>query len=88
MLSAGQSVHFSETVTAVCQLSYSGLLSIMCHLQLRTLVFVAWVLGYVAFLLSIRRMWTGKYVRSPLIRSLFMDMVTDNEAAAIETQEV
>lgn len=60
----------------------------MCHLQLRTLIFVAWVLGYIAFLLSIRRMWTGKYVRSPLVRSLFMNMVSETEAAAIETQEV
>lgn len=60
----------------------------MCHLQLRTLIFVAWVLGYVAFLLSVRRMWTGKYVRSPLVRSLFTNMVTESEAAAAETQEV
>ncbi|XP_040922611.1 methyltransferase-like protein 9 isoform X1 [Toxotes jaculatrix] len=59
----------------------------MCHPQLRTLIFVAWVLGYVAFLLSIRRMWTGKYVRSPLVRSLFVNMVSESEAAATETQE-
>lgn len=58
----------------------------MCPLQLRTLIFVAWVLGYVAFLLSIRRMWTGKYVRSPLVRSLFLNMGHEGEAA--ETQEV
>lgn len=58
----------------------------MCPLQLRTLIFVAWVLGYVAFLLSIRRMWTGKYVRSPLVRSLFLNMVTEGEAA--EPQKV
>lgn len=45
------------------------------------------MLGYVAFLLSIRRMWTGKYIRSPLVRSLVMNMVTENDAAAIETQE-
>lgn len=60
----------------------------MCHLQLRTLLFVAWVVGYIAFLLSIRRMWTGKYVRSPLARSIFMNMVTESEAAGLETQEV
>ncbi len=60
----------------------------MCHLQLRTLIFVAWLLGYVAFLLSIRRMWTGKYVRSPLVRSLFMNMVSETEAGAFETREV
>lgn len=58
----------------------------MCPLQLRTLIFVAWVLGYVAFLLSIRRMWTGKYVRSPLVRSLFLNMVNEGDAA--EPQEV
>lgn len=57
------------------------------HPQLRTLIFVAWLLGYVAFLLSIRRMWTGKYVRSPLVRSLFVNMVSDSEAVATETQE-
>lgn len=60
----------------------------MCHLQLRTLVFVAWLLAYVAFLLSVRKMWTGKYVRSPLARSLFMNMAGARDAAAIETQEV
>ncbi|XP_026172203.1 protein-L-histidine N-pros-methyltransferase isoform X1 [Mastacembelus armatus] len=59
----------------------------MCHPQLRTLIFVAWVVGYVAFLLSIRRMWTGRYVRSPLVRSLFVDMLSDREVAAIETLE-
>uniref|UniRef100_A0A3Q1G0E8 Methyltransferase 9, His-X-His N1-histidine n=1 Tax=Acanthochromis polyacanthus TaxID=80966 RepID=A0A3Q1G0E8_9TELE len=59
----------------------------MCHLQLRTLIFVAWVVGYIAFLLSVRRMWTGKYVRSPLVRSLFLNMVTETEASAAETQE-
>ncbi|AWP17221.1 putative methyltransferase-like protein 9 isoform 2 [Scophthalmus maximus] len=64
---------------------HSDLLSIMCHLQLRTLVFGAWVLAYVAFLLSVRRMWTGKYVRSPLVRSLFANMASDSEAT--ETQE-
>lgn len=58
----------------------------MCPLQLRTLIFVAWVLGYVAFLLSIRRMWTGKYVRSPLVRSLFLNMVTEGDAG--EPQKV
>lgn len=61
----------------------------MCHLQLRTVVFVAWVVAYVAFLHSIRRMWSGRYVRSPLVRSLFLNMVNDSEAAAAaETHEV
>ncbi|KAI9536393.1 Methyltransferase-like protein 9 [Dissostichus eleginoides] len=55
--------------------------------QLKTLLFGAWLLGYVFFLLSIRRMWTGKYVRSPLARSLFLNMVSEDEAAATETQE-
>ncbi|XP_071403629.1 protein-L-histidine N-pros-methyltransferase isoform X2 [Centroberyx affinis] len=32
-------------------------------------------------------MWTGKYVRSPLARSLFMNMVSESEAAGAETQE-
>ncbi|KAK5876327.1 hypothetical protein CesoFtcFv8_025693 [Champsocephalus esox] len=59
----------------------------MCPLQLKTLLFGAWLLGYVFFLLSIRRMWTGKYVRSPLARSLFLNMVSEDEAAATETQE-
>lgn len=59
----------------------------MCHLQLKTLLFVAWVLGYIALLLATRRMWTGKYVRSPLARSLFMNMVSESETAGLETQE-
>lgn len=32
-------------------------------------------------------MWTEKYVRSPLVRSLFAGMLTESEAAAAETQE-
>ncbi|XP_046887716.1 methyltransferase-like protein 9 isoform X1 [Hypomesus transpacificus] len=59
----------------------------MCYLQLRTLLFLAWVVGYIAFLLAIRRMWTGKYVRSPLARSFFMNMVSESEATTLETQE-
>ena len=60
----------------------------MCHLQLKTLLFVAWVVGYIAFLLCMRRMWTGKYVRSPLARSMLTNMVSDMEEAGLETQEV
>lgn len=60
----------------------------MCHLQLKTLFFVAWLLGYVAFLLSIRRMWTAKHARSPLVRSLVMNMVNEHEAGTRETHEV
>ncbi|XP_058477955.1 methyltransferase-like protein 9 isoform X1 [Solea solea] len=56
----------------------------MCHLQLRTLVFGAWVLGYVAFLLSVRKMWTGKYVRSPLVRSLMSNMLSEGDATETE----
>ncbi|KAM3859362.1 LOW QUALITY PROTEIN: protein-L-histidine N-pros-methyltransferase [Diretmus argenteus] len=59
----------------------------MCHLQLRTLLFVAWVVGYVAFLLSVRRMWMEKYVRSPLARSLFTNMARESDATGPETQE-
>uniref|UniRef100_A0A1A8PH69 Methyltransferase like 9 n=2 Tax=Nothobranchius TaxID=28779 RepID=A0A1A8PH69_9TELE len=60
----------------------------MCPLQLRALVFVAWVVFYITFLLSFRRMWSGKYVRSPLVRSLFMTMVNDSEEVpAAEKQE-
>uniref|UniRef100_A0A3Q3QY19 Methyltransferase like 9 n=1 Tax=Monopterus albus TaxID=43700 RepID=A0A3Q3QY19_MONAL len=56
-------------------------------LQLRTLIFVAWVLGYVAFLLSIRRMWTWSYVRSPVARLLFTSGLSERGAASIDTQE-
>lgn len=49
----------------------------MCPLQLRTLLFVGWVVGYVAFLLSIKRMWTGKYIRNPVVRSLLVNMLSD-----------
>lgn len=59
----------------------------MCHPQLRTLLFVAWVLGYIAFLLATRRMWTGKYVRSPFARSFLLNMVSESEAVGSETQE-
>lgn len=55
--------------------------------QLRTLIFVAWVLGYVAFLLSIKRMWTGKHIRSPLVRSLFMSIASEGEAGTADHLE-
>lgn len=57
------------------------------HKKRKTLLFIAWVVGYVAFLLSMRRMWTEKYVRSPLARSLFANMVSEIEDAGFETQE-
>ncbi|XP_061611628.1 methyltransferase-like protein 9 isoform X1 [Phyllopteryx taeniolatus] len=59
----------------------------MCHLQLRTLIFVAWVLGYVVFLHSFRMIWTAKYARGPLTRSLLVNMVSEGEGTAMETQE-
>jgi len=50
---------------------------------------VAWVVGYVAFLLSMRTMWTGKYARSPLARALLTNMGSQIEGDADrETQEV
>ncbi|XP_028332956.1 LOW QUALITY PROTEIN: protein-L-histidine N-pros-methyltransferase [Gouania willdenowi] len=54
----------------------------MCRLQLNTLLFLAWVLGYVVFLLSVRGMWTGKYTRSPLVRSLMVSMAAEGEPGA------
>ncbi|KAI7796872.1 putative methyltransferase-like protein 9 [Triplophysa rosa] len=54
---------------------------------MRTLIFVAWVLFYVSFLLAMRRMWAGKYVRSPLARNLFLNMVTESEIPGHETQK-
>nr|XP_023687013.1 methyltransferase-like protein 9 isoform X1 [Paramormyrops kingsleyae] len=56
----------------------------MCHSQMRSLVFVAWIIVYVSSLLTIRRMWTGKYVRSPLARTLIFSMVKEGESAAPE----
>ncbi|CAG00842.1 unnamed protein product, partial [Tetraodon nigroviridis] len=57
----------------------------MYQQQKKTLIFVLWVLGYIAFLLSVRRMWTGKYVRNPLARLVFTNMLSENEET--ETQE-
>ncbi|XP_030630196.1 protein-L-histidine N-pros-methyltransferase isoform X2 [Chanos chanos] len=54
---------------------------------MRTLLFGAWVVFYVAFLLASRKMWTRKYVRSPLARALFVNMVTETEMPGYETQE-
>lgn len=55
--------------------------------QLRTLVFGGWLLAYVSLLLSVRRMWSGKLARSPLIRSLLADMRSDSDAAAADNLE-
>ncbi|KAG1935681.1 methyltransferase-like protein 9 isoform X2 [Pimephales promelas] len=46
---------------------------------MRIVIFISWLLFYVSFLLVMRKMWTGKYVRSPLARSLFMNMETETE---------
>ncbi|KAG9350256.1 hypothetical protein JZ751_026610 [Albula glossodonta] len=54
---------------------------------MKTAVFVAWIAFYVSVLLIARRMWTGKYVRSPLARALFVNMVSEDATAAPETQE-
>ncbi|KAL2078006.1 hypothetical protein ACEWY4_025691 [Coilia grayii] len=51
------------------------------HPQMRTLVFGAWVVFYISLLLVMRRMWTGKYVRSPLARALFVNMVSESESS-------
>lgn len=59
----------------------------MCAPQLRTLLFCAWLLFYVAFLLCVRRMWTGRYVRSPVVRALFTNMMSEGETAIQESEE-
>ncbi|XP_063077298.1 methyltransferase-like protein 9 [Engraulis encrasicolus] len=56
------------------------------HPQMRTLVFGAWVVFYIAFLLAMRRMWTGKYVRSPLARALISNMVSDTESSSYDQE--
>lgn len=57
----------------------------MPSLQLRTVVFVSWVVFYVSFLVGVRRMWTGRYVRSPVVRALLTTNTMDT--AAHETEE-
>ncbi|XP_072523705.1 protein-L-histidine N-pros-methyltransferase isoform X1 [Salminus brasiliensis] len=60
----------------------------MCSPQMKTLLFGAWVVLYVSVLLAARRtMWSGKYVRSPLARAAFMNMVTNTEFSEHEAQE-
>ncbi|KAJ8413712.1 hypothetical protein AAFF_G00082190 [Aldrovandia affinis] len=54
---------------------------------MKTAVFVAWVACYVSALLVARRMWTGKYIRSPLARALFVSMVSEGETEGLETHE-
>ncbi|KAG9267776.1 methyltransferase-like protein 9 [Astyanax mexicanus] len=55
---------------------------------MRALLFGGWVVLYVAVLLAARRrMWSGKYVRSPLARAAIMNMVTDTEFTGPDFQE-
>jgi len=65
-----------------------GQLFTMCPPQMRIVIFISWLLFYVSFLLVMRKMWTGKYVRSPLARSLFMNMETETETPGYEAQQV
>lgn len=60
----------------------------MFRQQMKTAVFIAWIVFYVSALLVLRRMWTGKYLRSPLARALFVGMVSEGEATGQESQEV
>ncbi|XP_062382712.1 methyltransferase-like protein 9 [Sardina pilchardus] len=53
------------------------------HPQMRsTLLFCAWVVFYISFLVATRRMWTGKYVRNPFARALMVKMVSESESSA------
>lgn len=55
---------------------------------MRTLLFGAWVVLYVSLLLVARRMWTGKYTRSPLARTLLTNALTTSDFNAQGVQEV
>ncbi|KAF7705079.1 hypothetical protein HF521_020365 [Silurus meridionalis] len=46
---------------------------------MRTLLFGVWVVVYVSVLLVARKMWTAKYTRSPLARTLFMNALTNSD---------
>ncbi|XP_060717798.1 methyltransferase-like protein 9 isoform X1 [Tachysurus vachellii] len=59
----------------------------MCSPQMRTVLFVAWLLFYVSLLLVARRMWTGKYSRSSVARTFFMNALTGSEFNAQGMQE-
>ncbi|TSK14583.1 Methyltransferase-like protein 9 [Bagarius yarrelli] len=54
---------------------------------MRTLLFGAWVVFYTSVLLVARRMWTGKYSRSPLARTLFMNALNSTDLNVQELQE-
>ncbi|XP_073399102.1 protein-L-histidine N-pros-methyltransferase isoform X3 [Dendrobates tinctorius] len=43
-------------------------------------VFIGWVLTYVLCLAAVRKMWSSRYLRSHLSRSLYMNMLSPNQA--------
>ncbi|XP_069590281.1 protein-L-histidine N-pros-methyltransferase isoform X2 [Ranitomeya imitator] len=43
-------------------------------------VFLGWVLTYVLCLAAVRKMWSSRYLRSHLSRSLYMNMLSPNQA--------
>lgn len=43
-------------------------------------VFVCWVLTYVVCLAAVRKMWSSRYLRSPLSRSLYMNMLSHSQS--------
>ncbi|XP_078521258.1 protein-L-histidine N-pros-methyltransferase isoform X2 [Lissotriton helveticus] len=43
-------------------------------------LFLCWLLGYVLSLLALKRMWTGQHLRSPVTRSMYMNMMNHSEA--------
>ncbi|XP_075035790.1 protein-L-histidine N-pros-methyltransferase isoform X2 [Mixophyes fleayi] len=43
-------------------------------------LFVCWVLTYVVCLAVVKKMWSGRYMRSHLSRSLYMNMLSHNQA--------
>ncbi|XP_066545206.1 protein-L-histidine N-pros-methyltransferase [Amia ocellicauda] len=53
---------------------------------MRLVLFVVWIAFYFISVLFLRRMWTGKYMRSPLARALFVNMVSES-AGLHETTE-
>lgn len=43
-------------------------------------VFVCWVLTYVVCLAAVRKMWSSRYLRSHLSRSLYMNMLSHSQS--------
>lgn len=54
---------------------------------MRILLFGLWLLLYVSVLLALRKMWTGKYFRSPLVRTVYTNMLTSSNNSGQELQE-